>query len=116
MKHAFEFAFNQNFQNVVIVGTDLLDINSKLIDHAFELLQFNDVVLGPATDGGYYLLGLNRMIDSIFENKPWGTSEVFQKTFEEIHSKNIALLEYKNDIDYAEDADPYPELLKLINP
>ena len=114
MHYAFNFAFKHNYKHVIIIGTDLIEINQKLIDQAFELLQFNDVVIGPATDGGYYLLGLTAMIEPLFKNKPWGTSEVFQQTIKDVKTKNIAILDYKNDIDYADDLDHYPELTNLI--
>lgn len=114
MKMAFNFAFDYNYKHVVIIGTDVLDLSEKLIDHAFELLEFYDVVLGPATDGGYYLLGLKHMIESVFEHKSWGTSEVFRQTMNDLKTKHVAVLEYKNDIDYAEDLDHHPELLNLI--
>ena len=114
MKYAFDFAFKHNYENVIIIGTDLLDINQKLLDDAFELLQFYDVVIGPATDGGYYLLGLKQMNASIFKNKDWGTSEVFQQTMNAVKTQNVAVLEFKNDIDYLEDLNQHPELLKLI--
>jgi len=114
MQFAFDHAFKENYQNVVIIGTDLVDIDQELIDHAFALLEFYDVVIGPATDGGYYLLGLNKMIEPVFKNKIWGTSEVFQLTMNDLKTKNVAVLEYKNDIDYVEDLNEHPELLKLI--
>ena len=102
MKYAFNHAFELNYRNVIIIGTDLPDINSALIEEAFELLKNNDVVLGPATDGGYYLLGLTEMIDSVFTNKQWGSDQVFKQTLENIKTKNLSLLEYKNNIDYIE--------------
>jgi hypothetical protein len=114
MKYAFDSAFKMKYQNVIIIGTDLLDIDQVLIEKAFDLLQYNDVVIGPATDGGYYLLGLKEMQASIFANKSWGTSEVFSQTMKDLRTKNIAVLDFKNDIDYIEDLEHHQELLKLI--
>lgn len=115
MKHAFDFAFKHGYQNVIIIGTDLIDINKKLIDKGFKLLQLYDVVIGPATDGGYYLLGLNKMIQPVFKNKSWGTSEVFQQTMNDVKHQNVAILEYKTDIDFKEDALQYKELQNIID-
>ena len=115
MKFAFDHAFQSNYENVIIIGSDLLDIDETLINQAFKLLNYNEVVIGPATDGGYYLLGLNEMIESIFLNKSWGSDDVFNETILDVKTKNIHILEYKNDIDYVQDLEQYPELIKLIS-
>ncbi len=114
MQQAFEQAFQNEFENVVIVGSDLYDIDHQLINEAFAKLEHNDVVIGPATDGGYYLLGTKTIFPEIFENKPWGTDEVLNLTLKNLKSKQVALLEAKNDIDYAEDLDDFPELKTLL--
>lgn len=115
MKSAFQSAFESGYKNVVIIGSDLLDIDQELIDNAFRLLGFYDVVLGPAKDGGYYLLGLNEIMNPIFKNKSWGTEDVFNETMADVKAKNLAILEYKNDIDHVKDLEQHPELLKFIN-
>ena len=115
MKFAFDHAFQSNYENVIIIGSDLLDIDETLINQAFKLLNYNEVVIGPATDGGYYLLGLNEMIESVFLNKSWGSDDVFNETILDVKTKNIHILEYKNDIDYVQDLEQHPELIKLIS-
>lgn len=114
MQQAFEQTFQDGFENVVIVGSDLYDIDHKLIDKAFEKLNQNDVVIGPATDGGYYLLGTKSIFPEIFKNKPWGTDKILNLTLQDLKSKQVALLEAKNDIDYKEDAMSFDELRKII--
>lgn len=114
MQQAFEDAFQDGFQNVIIIGSDLYDIDHKLIDEAFLKLDQNDIVIGPATDGGYYLLGLKQVYPEIFENKPWGTDEVLKLTLQDLESKPITLLALKNDIDYVEDLELFPVLKTLI--
>ena len=108
MQQAFEQAFQDGFQKVIIIGSDLYDIDHKLIDEAFSKLDQNDIVIGPATDGGYYLLGLKQVYPEIFKNKPWGTDEVLKLTLQDLKSKTIALLALKNDIDYVEDLEDFP--------
>jgi rSAM/selenodomain-associated transferase 1 len=114
MKYAFEFAFKKGYKNVVIIGSDLFDVDKSLIEKAFKLLKLYKIVIGPATDGGYYLLGLQDMNAAVFENKIWSSETVFKNTLNDIKSESVAILEYKNDIDYVEDLEEHPELLKLI--
>jgi len=58
MQNAFQNGFNNNYKKVVIVGSDLYDLKPKHINEAFNALDKNDAVIGPAEDGGYYLLGM----------------------------------------------------------
>jgi rSAM/selenodomain-associated transferase 1 len=115
MKYAFNYNFQRDFEKVIIIGTDLYDIDDELISEAFNQLNDKDVVIGPAKDGGYYLLGMNHFIPEVFENINWSTSEVFQQTLERISKKSVVILEEKNDIDYMEDALEHEELKQLIN-
>jgi rSAM/selenodomain-associated transferase 1 len=105
MKHAFVNGFEQGFENIIVIGSDLPSISKDIIQTGFEELKNNDVVFGPALDGGYYLLGMSKMNASIFENKPWSQSNLLAVTLEEIyeHDKSVAILEEMNDIDTFED-------------
>lgn len=115
MQSAFKYNFNQGYKKVVIIGTDLLDINAEIIDEAFELLEQNEVVFGPAEDGGYYLLGMNHFIPQLFQDIEWSTENVLKQSLKQISDKSLALLDEKNDIDYLEDAIKHPELAEIIN-
>ena len=101
-------------QKVVIIGTDLWTLESKDIDNAFAALSQNTAVLGPAQDGGYYLLGLNHFIPRLFENKAWGTPEVLDKTISDLQGDKVYLMTEKNDIDTYEDLQQYPDLAACI--
>jgi rSAM/selenodomain-associated transferase 1 len=103
MQHAFEELFQKGYTNCIIVGSDLFDLKSEIIESAFIKLTKNDVVLGPAEDGGYYLLGLKKMIPSIFNAKDWGTSTVLSDTLKELSKQKVAFLDTLNDIDTFED-------------
>lgn len=103
MQSAFELLFNEGYTNCIIVGSDLFDLKSELIEAAFMKLNQNDVVLGPAEDGGYYLLGLKEMHRPIFQKKDWGTSSVFTDTLKDLETKKIHLMPTLNDIDTFED-------------
>lgn len=80
MKSAFQTAFAVGMEGVAIVGTDCPGLDAKIMAQAFEQLNGHDLVLGPATDGGYYLIGLRRVIPELFAGINWGTSEVREKT------------------------------------
>mgnify|MGYP000897511408 FL=1 len=82
---------------------------------AFELLENNELVIGPAKDGGYYLLGMKTLHLNVFKNKDWGTSTVFKETIKDIQNSNYALMEELNDIDTFEDIKPYQQLRKFYN-
>jgi glycosyltransferase A (GT-A) superfamily protein (DUF2064 family) len=103
MQTAFELLFEMGYTNCIIVGSDLFDLKSELIETAFTELHKNDVVIGPAEDGGYYLLGLKEMKKSLFLNKDWGTSSVFIDTLKDLENQKIHLLPTLNDIDTFED-------------
>jgi len=103
MHNAFREAFSKGYKKIVIVGSDLYDLEAKDINYAFEQLSKCDVVIGPAVDGGYYLLGMKIMHSQIFQNKDWGTSTVFQSTINNLQNKRVFLLDELNDIDTYDD-------------
>ena len=103
MSTAFQNAFNDNYKKVIIVGSDLPDLEKHHIDDAFEKLDHHDIVIGPANDGGYYLLGMKKKNDSIFLNKNWGTDSVLDDTINDLKNENVFLLEPLNDVDTYDD-------------
>lgn len=113
MLKAFETGFNTGYEKIVIVGSDLFHLQPNHINEAFHGLVDNDVVIGPAEDGGYYLLGMKTLHSSIFKNKNWGTDTVFKDTVVNIKQNKIQLLETLNDIDLYEDLE-YIEPLQYI--
>ena len=117
MLNAFKNGFDEGYKKVVLIGSDLPEINKTIINSAFNELKNNEVVFGPAQDGGYYLIGLSKMHSFIFKNKPWSTSTLLNKTLEELNTKkvNVSLLKTLNDIDTFEDLKQYPKFLKLIS-
>ena len=84
MQAAFAEAFEVANHSVVIIGIDCPNLNELILKEAFSACENHDLVMGPATDGGYYLIGLNYLINELFININWGTSEVLRTT------KNIA--------------------------
>lgn len=105
MKNAFEKCFDEGGKNVVIIGTDCAELTKKIIDEAFEKLNNDSAVIGPALDGGYYLLGMNQFYPTIFDGIEWSTSTVFKETKMILMKENIplAILPVLRDIDTEED-------------
>lgn len=103
MQNAFQTLFDLGYQNCIIIGSDLFDLQANHINEAFNKLESNDVIIGPAEDGGYYLLGLKKVIPSIFKNKDWGNSTVLSSTLKDLENYKIEFLETLNDIDTFED-------------
>jgi len=101
LNRAFEAAFAAGMQQVAAIGTDCPELDAGLLEQAFHLLQQHDLVLGPATDGGYYLIGLSRLIPELFEDIDWGTEVVLQQTvtIAEQGSRSIAYLPPLTDVD-----------------
>ena len=107
MLHAFQDAFENNYEKVIIIGSDLYDLQPKHIEEAIIALDNNDVVIGPAQDGGYYLLGMKTLYKKAFAPKNWGTETVLADTLSDLDTQTVQLLETLNDIDHAEDLEPY---------
>lgn len=105
MCNAFKDAFNKGYDEVVLIGSDLPDVSSSLLESAFDRFKEAELVFGPSVDGGYYLVGMSRLINDIFKNKPWSQPQLLQNTLDELHQLQVkvALLEPLNDIDTLED-------------
>jgi hypothetical protein len=105
MNYSFCRAFEEGMEKVVLVGTDCPELGEELCQKAFEKLDRNEVILGPAKDGGYYLIGLRRPIEGLFREIPWGTHEVLARTEEIAQKLNLSVffLEPLEDVDRPED-------------
>lgn len=102
---AFLRAFRQGEDRVAAVGTDCPGLEKTHMEEAFFLLTRQDLVLGPAADGGYYLIGLRNMYPEIFTGIPWGTGEVFRQTKKKAAAMELktAVLAELTDVDRPED-------------
>lgn len=80
MKNAFAKVFALGAKKAVIIGSDCPQLTSEIVVESFRILNENDVVIGPAEDGGYYLLGMKNLHAFLFENKEWSTDSVFKDT------------------------------------
>ena len=96
--------------SVVLIGTDSPNLPLNRIQQAFELLQSNDVVLGPTEDGGYYLVGVSRQTPAIFDNIPWSTPEVWNSTIKRLNGQKIPFA----TLDSWYDVDEFTDLQRLL--
>lgn len=113
MSNAFEIGLRQ-YSKVVLIGTDCPYITLDELTTAFQSLDFNDLVIGPCYDGGYYLIGMNRIHAHLFKDMPWSTNEVLDKTLEKCCSNKLSyiLLKKYYDIDTIEDWKRYKLFLQ----
>lgn len=105
MCNAFEYIFLNKYQKAIIIGSDCIDLSASVVEDAYKLLIDADVVIGPAKDGGYYLLGMKKLHQSLFKNISWGTSEVLKQTSSVCKSQHLKyyLLPTLTDIDVEND-------------
>jgi len=118
MRRAFTESFQERLERVVIIGTDCPSLGAEDIEEAFDLLTENALVLGPASDGGYYLIGIRSdapgwVCELVFENIPWGTDQVFNTTMNLLAETglDVGLLDEKADVDEPEDLVFWDEVL-----
>ena len=105
MGKAFNHVFTKGYGHVVLIGTDIADIMTSDIADAFLALNENQAVLGPAQDGGFYLIGLSFTINEIFKFSNWSTPSVFERTLNGIHASahKVRTLHKRHDIDEKKD-------------
>lgn len=105
MMNAFKKVFELGCKNVCIIGSDCYELQTEIIQEAFDKLHLCDIVIGPSKDGGYYLLGMKKFYPDLFTNKEWATSTVLDDTLETIDKLNLtsSLLPELNDIDTIDD-------------
>ena len=103
MAFAFQQGFEAGYQRIIIIGSDMYDLSTLDLQQAFDQLKDRDYVIGPAEDGGYYLLGLKAVYPAIFQKKEWGTSTVLQDTLDDLKELDGFLLPQRNDVDLYED-------------
>ena len=109
MKNAFAENFESGMEKVVLIGTDCPSLEGIHLAQAFEALDQSDLVLGPARDGGYYMIGMKRRADFLFEGITWSTELVLSQTLALAAAQGMqtSLLPVLEDIDTLEDWERY---------
>lgn len=116
MEHAFQQGFGAGYEKIIIIGSDLYDLNQKDLENAFLDLEKTNYVIGPAEDGGYYLFGMKYLNSIVFKEKTWGTNTVLEETLKNLKNETITMLETRNDIDTFEDVKNHPKFQQFLNP
>jgi len=103
MEYAFQKGFKEGFKNIILIGSDLYDLSQLDLETAFSALKNHNFVLGPAEDGGYYLIGMKMIKSQLFKHKKWGSDTVLKETLNNLKNESYQLLALRNDIDNFED-------------
>jgi hypothetical protein len=107
MKNGFTSAFIEGFRRVILVGSDSPDLPSDFLRNVITELQTHDMVIGPSSDGGYYLIGFrdDTFLPSVFDGISWSSSTVFQETIEKAKNagRSLSLLPSWSDVDIISD-------------
>ena len=104
MQHAFDYAFHNHAGKAVIISSDIPGMEYGLLDETSSRLETQDVVIGPATDGGCYLLGMKPPTKGIFRDLPWGTAKLYWEASERVRILGLtqSSLARLNDVDTGE--------------
>jgi rSAM/selenodomain-associated transferase 1 len=113
MAEAFRELFAEGADEVLLIGSDIPQIDSFLIAGYFQALQAYDVVIGPAADGGYYLIGFTRKSfeEDLFERIDWSTERVYRQTLERARKQGLSVHSGRT----LRDIDTYEDLESLVN-
>ncbi|MEN8790240.1 MAG: TIGR04282 family arsenosugar biosynthesis glycosyltransferase [Flavobacteriaceae bacterium] len=103
MHNAFSLGFEKGYEKIIVIGSDIYDLRESDLNTAFEALDNAQYVVGPAKDGGYYLLGMKAPNAGLFKNKHWGTDKVLAETLKTINGSSVILLDERNDVDTYDD-------------
>jgi len=114
MHHAFQQGFDGGYNKIGIIGSDCYELDQDTIECAFYELDKHQLVIGPANDGGYYLLGMKTMVPSLFKNKLWSTPLVLEDTLNDAEDLDLSvkLLQQLNDVDFESDLDTIREFIR----
>ncbi|MCK4753412.1 MAG: TIGR04282 family arsenosugar biosynthesis glycosyltransferase [Planctomycetes bacterium] len=107
MKNAFRFVFAEGFSKAVVIGSDSPDLPEDFLKQGFKALDDCDAVIGPANDGGYYLIGFSKggFLSEAFKGVEWGGGDVFERSVGILqeHGRNARFLPRWYDVDTLED-------------
>lgn len=96
-------AFKQTseYEKKLLIGSDCAGLTNEIIDQAYAALDYHDVVIGPAKDGGYYLIGMTNIVPELFKSIPWSTDQVLNETVRVLQNKRLLykLLPVLTDVD-----------------
>ena len=105
MMNALKKSFHQGYHSITIIGSDCFELTTAILNEAFDELNKKDLIVGPAQDGGYYLLAMKCLYKDLFLNKTWSSESVLRDTLKNIQDLNLSysLLTELRDVDTEED-------------
>jgi rSAM/selenodomain-associated transferase 1 len=105
MANALDYHFKEGYSKLLLIGSDCPEINHAILEEALAALDSFDIVLGPAKDGGYYLIAMKKIHEALFEDKQWSNDQVLAQTIKRAKAKNLSyhLLQTLSDIDNVTD-------------
>ncbi len=105
MFNAFKEVFGSGYKKACLVGTDIPDLTGRIILEAFRILNRKDLVFGPASDGGYYLVGMRKLVREIFANVPWSSDQTLEKSLHQAEkfTYTVGFSKTLSDVDTLED-------------
>lgn len=116
MLHAFEVTFAEGSKRTVIIGTDVPELDILTLERAFSALGDYDIVIGPSSDGGYYLLGMNAPTRELFDGVAWSSETVYHENIQRLHRLNLSFAELDKlaDIDTIADYKAYQDRMRNV--
>lgn len=114
LQSAVKIGFDCGYESVCVIGCDCYELTESIITQAFVKLKNTDAVIGPAKDGGYYLLGTKKFIQELFENKNWGTSSVAEATMEDMSKNGLSVYSLPQLTDVDTEVDLPEEILSKL--
>ncbi len=114
MKEAFEEQFDIGYEKIVLIGSDTPHITKDIVAKSLKKLDNHDIVIGPCSDGGYYLIAFNKttFCKEVFENISWSADKVLRQTIQKLQGKRVNLLDELNDIDVLDDLKEFYNVYK----
>ena len=102
METAIEDALSHGAPAAIVIGSDCIDLNKDILKQAIAALNESDVVIGPAVDGGYYLIGMKKPHPELFHNMTWSHQDVYRETIRRSEQQrlNVAALPVLADLDH----------------
>ena len=106
MYEAFNCTFKKEYKKICLVGADIPDLSESIIIDSFNQLSEHDLVYGPARDGGYYLIGMSKLIKEVFNNVPWSSPMTLESSMNNAKQAgySVGRITELSDIDTFEDA------------
>jgi len=116
LSNAIGQGFDDGFGSVCVIGSDCFELTGQVIKDAFTILETKDAVIGPARDGGYYLLGVTKFVPELFNNKVWSTSSVAGDTINDFRKQGLSFETLPTLTDVDQEDDLPKEMLAKLRP